>query len=225
MTSGMFTGAIQRELEEVLWDLNQAARVGMNYASIFMLMAELLMCHHQQLPEEEHQASRKVVSQFLLHIGPLVRLTYDHLITVALKSITSRRENVIVFIKWPSWNRMLSLPFRDQTSSPLQRKEKVSRCETLTKPDFWQVKAVTGKWQESEKHHISTRELTSAVKGLKAFEDSLHDHEVTLLSDNATTVAAFINRQDGIHSSSLNKMVSELLLGQSPETSGFKPCT
>lgn len=44
------SGMPTRKIEEVVWDLYQAARMGMKYVFILMLMAELLMGHHQQLP-------------------------------------------------------------------------------------------------------------------------------------------------------------------------------
>lgn len=58
----------------------------------------------------------------------------------------------------------------------------------------WQDRTVVGEWG-SEKHlHINLLELNSAEKELKTFENSLHDHQVTIFSDNPTT-GANINRQ------------------------------
>lgn len=62
----MFKDQHQRKLRAVLWYLDQAARVCMKYYSIFMLMAKVMMHHHQQLPEDKHQVPRKDIRQLLL---------------------------------------------------------------------------------------------------------------------------------------------------------------
>lgn len=58
-TFGTFKDQHQRKLEDVLGDLDQAARVG-------MLMAEVMMRHHQLLLMEEHQISKIDISQLFL---------------------------------------------------------------------------------------------------------------------------------------------------------------
>ncbi|XP_071819301.1 uncharacterized protein [Apostichopus japonicus] len=45
----------QRKLEELLVEVDMAALSGMKFASVLMLSAEVLMRHHQQLPEDSSQ--------------------------------------------------------------------------------------------------------------------------------------------------------------------------
>lgn len=92
-TSSTFKDANQ-EIEEFLWDPDQTAKVGIKYASIFMLMAEPLIGQHQQLPEDEHQVPIKDVGQFLTLVGLLAILTCDQFARVLVKSIAPRRGNV-----------------------------------------------------------------------------------------------------------------------------------
>ncbi|PIK35914.1 hypothetical protein BSL78_27254 [Apostichopus japonicus] len=48
-----FRTPAQRWLEELLVDVDSAVRSGMKFASVLMLSAEVLMRHHQQLPEAD----------------------------------------------------------------------------------------------------------------------------------------------------------------------------
>ncbi|PIK34648.1 hypothetical protein BSL78_28537 [Apostichopus japonicus] len=77
----------QRKLEELLVEVDMAARSGMKFASVLMLSAEVLMRHHQQLPEDSSQVSRDEAGQLLLLLGPLVRLAYDQFARVATRSV------------------------------------------------------------------------------------------------------------------------------------------
>lgn len=82
-------------------------------------------------------------ASYCYFFGPLTRLTFDQFGGVAVKSATSRRENVVSAIKWPlmesKW-RMLSLPFRGYYLSTWQfqarLQEEVSRKETIAKLDL-----------------------------------------------------------------------------------------
>ncbi|PIK47829.1 reverse transcriptase [Apostichopus japonicus] len=112
-SSQTFKTPDQRKLEELLVEVDTAARSGMKFASVLMLSAEVLMRHHQQLPEDDSQVSRDEAGQLLLLLGPLVRLAYDQFARVATRSVKARRENVVSAIRWPSTearNRMLALP-------------------------------------------------------------------------------------------------------------------
>ncbi|XP_071842958.1 uncharacterized protein [Apostichopus japonicus] len=103
----------QRKLEELLVEVDMAARSGMKFASVLMLSAEVLMRHHQQLPEDSSQVSRDEAGQLLLLLGPLVRLAYDQFARVATRSVKARRQNIVSAIHWPSTeanDRMLELP-------------------------------------------------------------------------------------------------------------------
>ncbi|PIK62944.1 hypothetical protein BSL78_00071 [Apostichopus japonicus] len=115
----------------------------MKFASVLMLSAEVLMRHHQQLPEDDSQVSRDEAGQLLLLLGPLVRLAYDQFARVATRSVKARRENVVSAIRWPSTearNRMLALPVlgEDLFGGNFQKKlqEEVARRETLAKSEF-----------------------------------------------------------------------------------------
>ncbi|PIK38403.1 hypothetical protein BSL78_24753 [Apostichopus japonicus] len=85
----------QRKLEELLVEVDMAARSGMKFASVLMLSAEVLMRHHQQLPEDSSQVSRDEAGQLLLLLGPLVRLAYDQFARVATRSVKARRQNIV----------------------------------------------------------------------------------------------------------------------------------
>ena len=142
-TSGTFKDPSQRKMDDVLTELDTAARVGMKYGSIFMLLGELLMRAHQQLPGDERQISRKEIGQLLLLFGPLARLNYDQFARVAIKTVATRRESLVSAIRWPSVEakaRMLSLPFRgpDLFAGQFQTRlqEEVTRRETLVKSNF-----------------------------------------------------------------------------------------
>ncbi|PIK33853.1 hypothetical protein BSL78_29324 [Apostichopus japonicus] len=142
-SSQTFKTPDQRKLEELLVEVDTAARSGMKFASVLMLSAEVLMRHHQQLPEDDSQVSRDEAGQLLLLLGPLVRLAYDQFARVATRSVKARRENVVSAIRWPSTearNRMLALPVlgEDLFGGNFQKKlqEEVARRETLAKSEF-----------------------------------------------------------------------------------------
>ncbi|XP_071846182.1 uncharacterized protein [Apostichopus japonicus] len=133
----------QRKLEELLVEVDMAARSGMKFASVLMLSAEVLMRHHQQLPEDSSQVSRDEAGQLLLLLGPLVRLAYDQFARVATRSVKARRQNIVSAIHWPSTeakDRMLELPIlgEDLFAGCFQKKlqEEVARRETLAKSEF-----------------------------------------------------------------------------------------
>ncbi|PIK40446.1 hypothetical protein BSL78_22729 [Apostichopus japonicus] len=99
----------------------------MKFTSVLMLSTGVLMRHHQQLPEDENQVSRYEAGQFLLLLGPLVRLAYDQFARVATRSVKARRESIVSAIHWPSIEaktRMLALPSlgEDLFAGSLQQK-------------------------------------------------------------------------------------------------------
>ncbi|PIK41929.1 putative tyrosine-protein kinase [Apostichopus japonicus] len=142
-SSHIFKNPSQKKLEELLVDVDLAARSGMKFTSVLMLTAEVLMRYHQQLPQDDTYVSRNEAGQLLLLLGPLVRLAFDQFARVAIRSVKARRENVISSIRWPSVEakeRMLALPSLgdDLFAGSFQQKlqEEVSRRETLAKSEF-----------------------------------------------------------------------------------------
>lgn len=116
----------------------------MKFASVLMLSAEVLLRHHQQLPEDDNQVSRDEAGQLLPLLGPLVRFAYDRFARVATRSVKARRESIVSAIHWPSIeakDRMLALPVlgEDLFGGCFQEKlqeEVVARREILAKSDF-----------------------------------------------------------------------------------------
>ncbi|XP_071822331.1 uncharacterized protein [Apostichopus japonicus] len=141
-SSHIFKNPSQKKLEELLVDVDLAARSGMKFTSVLMLTV-VLMRYHQQLPQDDTYVSRNEAGQLLLLLGPLVRLAFDQFARVAIRSVKARRENVISSIRWPSVEakeRMLALPSLgdDLFAGSFQQKlqEEVSRRETLAKSEF-----------------------------------------------------------------------------------------
>ncbi|XP_071852375.1 uncharacterized protein [Apostichopus japonicus] len=139
----VFKTPAQRKLEELLVEVDMAARSGMKFASVLMLSAEVLMRHHQQLPEDSSQVSRDEAGQLLLLLGPLVRLTYDQFARIATRFVKARRQSIVSAIHWPSTeakDRMLELPIlgEDLFAGCFQKKlqEEVARRVTLAKSEF-----------------------------------------------------------------------------------------
>ena len=143
-TSGTFKDANQRRREDVLWDMDLAARSGMKYASIFMLMAELLMRAHQQVPDDDDQISRKEIGQLLLlfwasgeaYIRPVCKgggqiRSYSEERTLCQRSVG---------LHWKRNPGCYTLPFKgpDLFAGQFQTRlqEEVARRETLTKSNF-----------------------------------------------------------------------------------------
>ena len=113
ISSGLFNDPVRRTFEEELSSIDAAARSGLKFSSVFLLIAELLMHYHQQLPEDPNQVSRKEASQLLLLIGPLARLVFDQFSRIAIKSVISRRSNLLQTMEWPSSelkDSLLNLP-------------------------------------------------------------------------------------------------------------------
>ena len=69
---------------------------------------------------------------------------------------------------------------------------------------------ISGDWSHLNSiPHINVLELMAVLLSLKHFENLLRGQTVLVLTDN-TTVAAYINRQGGTHSRSLNLLTAEL---------------
>ncbi|PIK35744.1 hypothetical protein BSL78_27440 [Apostichopus japonicus] len=141
----------QRKLEELLVEVDMAARSGMKFASVLMLSAEVLMRHHQQLPEDSSQVSRDEAGQLLLLLGPLVRLAYDQFARVATRSVKARRQNIVSAIHWPSTeakDRMLELPILGEDLLRLLPKETAGRGGP--KGDSGQIRIPTPTYPENQ---------------------------------------------------------------------------
>ena len=75
----------------------------------------------------------------------------------------------------------------------------------------WRSNSAAGQWNDLEKlSHINVLELTAVFKAIKTWELQLRGHEVTIVSDNSTTVS-YINRQGGTRSLNLCTLTWELL--------------
>ncbi|PIK51772.1 hypothetical protein BSL78_11362 [Apostichopus japonicus] len=98
-SSNVFRTPAQRKLEELLVEVDTAARSGMKFASVLMLSAEVLMRHHQQLPEDDSQVFRDEAGHLLLLLGPLVRLAYYQFARVSTRSVKAHRENIKIVHK------------------------------------------------------------------------------------------------------------------------------
>lgn len=75
--------------------------MGFKFASTFMLTIELLMRHHQQLPEDGKQIPDREASQILWLLGPLARLIYDQFVRMSIKLVESRRANILAAMRLP----------------------------------------------------------------------------------------------------------------------------
>ena len=69
--STIFRDSLKRKLEEELTAIDNASYSGLKFALVFMLIGELLMRFHQQLPDDPDQVSRKEASHLMLLLGPL----------------------------------------------------------------------------------------------------------------------------------------------------------
>ncbi|XP_071847285.1 uncharacterized protein [Apostichopus japonicus] len=117
LSSGYFREPLRKKAEQSAYDLDQASRVGMKFASTFMLAAELLMRHHQQLPEDKDQIPDREASQILWLLGPLARLIYDQFARMSVKLVESRRDNVLAAMRWPDGEtreRLTHLPIANE---------------------------------------------------------------------------------------------------------------
>lgn len=142
-TSGLFRDPVRRRLEDVMFEIDQASRASMKFASVILLVAEILMRAHQQLPRDPTQVSRRETGQLLLLLGPLARLLFSQSARVAVKTMKCRRQNVLATMKWPSpdtKNSLLELPFEgsDLFAGCFQSKleEEVRRHEAVVKSAF-----------------------------------------------------------------------------------------
>ena len=144
LSSGLFRDEARKKLEESLFDIDQACRAGMKFSSVIMLIAEILMRAHQQLPEDETlQVSRKEVGLLLLLLGPLARLSFSQLARASIRTVKARRKNVLPTMKWPSSdtkNSLLNLPLQgtDLFAGEFQTKLEleVKRHEAVVKSGF-----------------------------------------------------------------------------------------
>ena len=113
LASGSFREPLRRRMEEDWFQADLAARAGLKFSSVFLLVAEALRRAHLQLPGDDVQFSRADVGQLVFLLGPLARLVYDQFARVALKAVKVRRANVLDTFRWPSTearNRLEQLP-------------------------------------------------------------------------------------------------------------------
>lgn len=103
LASGMFREPLRRRTEENWYQADLAARAGLKFSSVFLLVAEALRRAHLQCPGDEVQFSREDVGQLIYLLGPLSRLVFDQFSRVALKAVQVRRANILdVIPSWPS---------------------------------------------------------------------------------------------------------------------------
>ena len=75
----------------------------------------------------------------------------------------------------------------------------------------WNAESAAGQWSNSERQlHMNVLELKAVFNAVKLWGDSLCGHEVTVISDNSTTVA-YINHQGGTRSLNLCTLTWDLL--------------
>ncbi|PIK35642.1 hypothetical protein BSL78_27529 [Apostichopus japonicus] len=98
LTGGNFKDPHHKRLESTLFDLDQSSRVGMKLASTFLLAVEVLMRHHQQLPEDPDQIPDREAAQIMWLLGSQDRLVYDQFERIAIRSVESRRRNVLAAV-------------------------------------------------------------------------------------------------------------------------------
>ena len=102
LASGSFREPLRKRTEEDWYQADLAARAGLKFSSVFLLVAEALRRAHLQVPSDEVQFSRTDVGQLVFLLGPLARLVYDQFARVALKAVKVRRGNVLDSFQWPS---------------------------------------------------------------------------------------------------------------------------
>ena len=103
LASGLFRDPLRRRTEEDWYQADLAARAGLKFSSVFLLVAEALKRAHLQCPGDQVQFSREDVGQLIFLLGPLSRLVFDQFTRVALKAVQVRRSNILdVIPSWPS---------------------------------------------------------------------------------------------------------------------------
>lgn len=103
LASGMFRDPLRRRTEEDWYQADLAARAGLKFSSVFLLVAEALRRAHLQCPGDQVQFSREDMGQLIYLLGPLSRLVFDQFTRVALKAVQVRRSNILdVILSWPS---------------------------------------------------------------------------------------------------------------------------
>ena len=102
LASGMFREPLRKKIEDDWYQADLAARTGLKFSSVFLLIAEALRKAHLQLPGDEVQFSLADVGQLVYLLGPLARLIFDQFARIALKSVRVRRGNILDAFPWPS---------------------------------------------------------------------------------------------------------------------------
>ncbi|PIK48756.1 reverse transcriptase [Apostichopus japonicus] len=95
------------------------------------------MRHHQQLPEDPEQIPDREAAQILWLLGPLARLVYDQFARISIRSVETRRRNVLAAVNWPAGDS----------------KEKLANLPILGEDLF------DGQFGETVKHELERREL------------------------------------------------------------------
>lgn len=102
LASGMFREPLRKRIEDDWYQADLAARTGLKFSSVFLLVAEALRRAHLQMPGDDVQFSHADVGQLVYLLGPLSRLVYDQFARVALKAVRVRRGNILDAFPWPS---------------------------------------------------------------------------------------------------------------------------
>ena len=148
LASGMFREPLRRRTEEDWYQADLAARAGLKFSSVFLLVAEALRRAHLQCPGDRVQFSREDVGQLVYLLGPLSRLVFDQFSRVALKAVQVRRGNILdVIPSWPSSEargRMEQLPvvgpdlfngqFLEQLAAEVKRHEETGSASFKPPP-------------------------------------------------------------------------------------------